>query len=220
MCGRVAQTTTIERVIELTEIAGKLDMTPHYNIAPSMELIGIVATPSGDKHWQKFRWGLIPHWAKDPKIGFKTFNAKADTLAQKPAFRDAYRKRRCVIPVDGFYEWQRLGTMKKPYFIHNTDGMPLMLAGLWESWNDGTGQLFSCTIITTNANSLLSEIHHRMPVILDLSDIDLWLGPEVNPQVASLLRPLQGGSLEKFPVTNKMNNARYIEPDCMAPLSD
>lgn len=219
MCGRIAQTTSIERIIQLTNIAGKLESVPQYNIAPSMKVLGIVGSEQKGNFWQEFQWGLIPSWAKDLRMGFKTFNAKAETVAEKPAYRAAFKKRRCLIPVDGFYEWYRAEKAKVPYFIHARDGSPLLLAGLWEVWSDNAGTtIFSCTIITTEANRLLAEIHDRMPVIIDVQDLNAWLYGTGRADLESLLRPSQDGRLEKYRVTARMNNTRYAEPDCMMAL--
>ncbi len=222
MCGRIAQTTTIERMIELTDIANRLDHVPEFNLSPTMDVAGIWRDEQGRRLWAKYRWGLIPAWAKDRAIAYKTFNAKSETVAQKPAFRSAYRKRHCILPVDGFYEWLRAGREKLPYFIHLHSGQPLLLAGLWESWQEDSASepVLSCTILTTQANALLSQIHDRMPVIIPPEKIDAWLITGAETVANELLASYAGNDLEMHRVTTKMNSGRYREPDCMTALTD
>lgn len=219
MCGRIAQTTTIRRIENLMDIAGKLELEDHYNIAPSMPVWAIRLDADGLLHWVHFLWGLIPHWAKDRKIAYSTFNAKGETVRSKPAFREAYRKRRCLIPVDGFYEWRREGGTKQPYFIKRLDGDPMLLAGLWESWEGDKDYLESCTVITLEANQDLSAIHHRMPLIIEPAAGNHWLDPGAYPEYQEhLLEKQQSGRLLSYAVDSRMNNARYDEEDCTKPL--
>lgn len=216
MCGRIAQTTTIQRMENLIHIAEHLDLVPHYNIAPSMAIHAIRLDSTGLPHWVQFRWGLIPHWAKEPKASYSTFNAKSETVAQKPTFRDAYRKRRCVIPVDGFYEWRREGTQKQPFFIRRKDTEPMLLAGLWEAWEGPESYLESCTILTTQANQVLSDIHHRMPVVIDQLTFAAWMNPLENAEIQTeLLGPYENDILEKYPVDTCVNKTSHDAADCM-----
>jgi len=136
---------------------------PRYNIAPSQEIMAVPGTPQKKVGW--FRWGLIPSWAKDPKIGYKMINARGETVSEKPSFRDACRKRRCLIPADGFYEWKKEGDGKVPYLIRMKSKAAFLFAGLWEQWQSDDETIYSATIITTDANDTLKPIHHRMPVI-------------------------------------------------------
>jgi putative SOS response-associated peptidase YedK len=158
----------------------------------------------------RMRWGLVPSWAKDASSGAKMINARSDTIAEKPAFREAFRKRRCVIPVSGFFEWQGSGSGKTPWFITSVSGEPLSFAGLWERWRDGEGQLLrTATIITTDANEALASLHHRMPVILARADVEAWLAEGD----ARLLRPCPDAWLTRWPVSPRVNSVRNDAAD-------
>jgi putative SOS response-associated peptidase YedK len=163
------------------------------------------------------RWGLIPSWADDPKIGYKLINARAETVAGKPAFRNAFRQRHCLIPADGFYEWHAAGTKaKQPWHIRRKDGRPFAFAGLWEHWNaPESPPVESCTIITTDANEVVRPIHDRMPVILDPADYAAWLDPR-DPTIAQeLLRPCPAEVMTAFPVSSMVNNPKNEDPRCL-----
>ena len=177
------------------------EMVLRYNIAPT-QAVAIVQIAAGTsvRRWQMVRWGLIPSWAKDASIGNRMINARGETLADKPAFRAAFRRRRCLVPADGYFEWQKTGSVKQPYYIRLCDDRPFAMAGLWESWlNPTTNEpLQSCTIITTQANQLTQPIHDRMPVILDAADYELWLDPQLQDpeRLGALLRPFEGPRCE------------------------
>jgi putative SOS response-associated peptidase YedK len=166
-------------------------------------------------------WGLIPSWSKDRKIGSRLINARSETVTEKPSFRAAFKRRRCLIPADGFYEWQRQGSRKQPIYIHSHDGAPFALAGLWETWQAADGSVIdSCTILTTEPNELMEPIHNRMPVILEPPDYDTWLHPGDNPNVAlHLLRPYASEKMAAYPVSTLVNNPRNDSPDCIVPLN-
>jgi putative SOS response-associated peptidase YedK len=167
------------------------------------------------------QWGLIPSWAKDPKIGNKLINARAETLAEKPSFRNAFKRRRCLIIADGFYEWQKLEKRKQPYYIKMQDGKPFAFAGLWENWKSPEGEeVISCTIVTTAANSLMEPIHDRMPVILSLDECDRWLDSSVSdPQVLqSLLKPYKSDEMQAISVSATVNNPANETAECINPL--
>jgi putative SOS response-associated peptidase YedK len=159
-------------------------------------------------------WGLLPFWAKDPKIGYKTINARAETVATKPAFRAAYQARRCLMPANGFYEWKRDVAPKQPYFIHRRDHNPMAFAGLWETWNGPDQIIESCTMITTKANELMAELHNRMPVLLDPQDFDGWMtgNPE---EVGQLLAPCPSEDLDAYPISRRVNNPRHEGPELL-----
>lgn len=214
MCGRLSQ-SHLERMRLLTDIAGQLIYTPHYNIPPSSNIVAIRQTPEGNLEWATFYWGLIPSWAKDKKFGYKTFNAKAETVAQKPAFRNAFRRQRCIIPADGFYEWRTDNGKKQPFYVRNPDDKPLLIAGLWEHWEHEGEIIESCTIITTDANDLIRAIHTRMPVILTTADWPIWLDNKVQDiqQLQPLLKPYPGNLLT-YKVDPRMNSPRYDDPSC------
>ncbi len=184
-------------------------ITPTYNIAPTQEVAAVVEEDEKRK-LQLLKWGLIPSWAKDPDIGNKIVNARAEMVPEKPSFRKAFRERRCLILADGFYEWQKTNGHKQPYYIRMKDGSPFAFAGLWETWRDGE-EVPSCTIITTDANELVKEILHRMPVILPPADYEMWLAPgfEEREALNSLLRPFLG-EMEAYPVSRRVNSPSKI----------
>ena len=235
MCGRYAFFTPIEAVTRLfgvSEVHAR-EITPRYNIAPTQEVPIVRRSPFLDEEAAAHeparelalaRWGLVPFWAKDPSIGNRMINARGETVAQKPAFRAAFRKRRCLLPADGFFEWQRTATGKQPWYIRAAGGAaggaPLALAGLWELWDppEGGEPLASCTIITTRANSFMQPLHDRMPVVLDAAGRDAWLDPAASPDMLqSLLRPPPETALEAWPVSRRVNSpfnedASLVEP--------
>lgn len=226
MCGRFSLGVSPETLQAFFELGQAPDFVPRYNVAPSTAVIAIREI-DGVRRADPLRWGLIPHWAKDVRIGYATINARAETVAVKPAFRDAFRRRRCLIPADGFYEWQaRPGSqVKQPYFISRTDGAPLAMAGLWERWRGPSGEVIeSCTVIVTAANTLLRPIHDRMPVLLDPEHFHAWLDPanDDTPALLALLRPYPPEPLRVVRVGRRVNDPRHddaalrelqVEPD-------
>lgn len=216
MCGRCTQLSERERLQEHFDLKQfKADPKPNYNMAPMQQVLA-VTKEDGDRALTSFKWGLVPFWADDPKIGNRMINARAEGVAEKPSFREAFKKRRCIIPIDGFYEWMKEGDEKIPFYFHMEEFEPFGLAGLWET-NDKTGEhLETCTILTTEANALMSNIHDRMPVILPVSVRDQWLDPETSPQdLKELLIPYQGEGLTAYRVSKRVNNVRYNAPDCI-----
>ena len=176
MCGRYTLRTPVDSLVEAFDIVDyPSSLTPSYNIAPTQEVAAVVEEDEKRK-LEMFHWGLIPSWAKDPSIGNKMINARAETVSEKPSFRKAFKVRRCLILADGFYEWQKTDNGKQPYYIKMQDDSPFAFAGLWEIWQNGE-EIRSATIITTEANDLMNEIHHRMPVILPPEDYGMWLVP-------------------------------------------
>ncbi|MCP4417290.1 MAG: SOS response-associated peptidase [Chloroflexi bacterium] len=227
MCGRFALTTPTEQLalmfdVDKTAAAALPPSVPRYNIAPSQPVAAIRRGENGEREFTFFRWGLIPSWAKDIKFGSRMINARSETVAEKPSFRAAFKRRRCLIPADGFYEWQKLGNGKQPMFIRPAEGekRPFALAGLWEVWRDSEGSaLQTCTILTTRPNELMAPIHKRMPVIVEPEDFDLWLHPEPNPeQGLHLLRPYPALKMTAYPVSTIVNNPRNDVPDCIQPI--
>jgi len=200
--------------------------TPRFNIAPSQP-VAVVRVGNGAAAWGReivwMRWGLVPSWAKDPEIGNRLINARSETAPQKPAFRAAFRRRRCLIAADGFYEWQGKRRPKQPFFIRRTDDRPFAFAGLWESWEgaDHSG-LQTCTILTTEPNELIRPIHNRMPVIVSAEHYDRWLDPaqEKTEGLMELLRPYPPGELELYPVALHVNSPTNDDPRCIEPLPD
>jgi putative SOS response-associated peptidase YedK len=222
MCGRIVLNSAPRVLAEMFHLDVLPDLVARYNIAPMSDIPAVVRHPQSEGlALRLMRWGLVPAWAKDPGLGARMINARSETAADKPAFRDAFRSRRCVIPVDGFYEWQQRRAGKQPYFFHGRDGRPLALAGLWESWPAPDGKtLETCTIMTTAANDLMKPIHHRMPVILPAKDRDLWLalGPDRREDLQALLRPCPDEILDLHPVTPRVGSPTFDEPDCVAPV--
>ncbi len=197
------------------------DITPRYNIAPSQPVAVIPNT--GDNKLSMYRWGLIPSWAKDPTIGDRMINARAESLAEKPSFRNAYRRRRCLILSDGFFEWKQNADDKgkQPIYIRLKTGQPFAFAGLWEAWKSTDGsEVRSCTIITTQPNYLLEPIHNRMPVILPQDQYELWLSPEDRQptQLNGLLQPYPASEMIAYPISKMVNSPQVESPDIIKPL--
>jgi putative SOS response-associated peptidase YedK len=220
MCGRFTLRTNAAALVE--HFGGELpfDVPLRYNIAPTQPVATVRISPDdGCRHWQMVRWGLIPSWAKEESIGNRMINARAETLTEKPAFRAAWRRRRCLIPADGYYEWQKTGKSKQPFYIRLRDDSPFAMAGLWESWmNPATGApVESCTVITTDANELTRPIHDRMPVILHAADYDRWLDPQLPnlDRLRELLRPFDSLAMRADPVSTLVNNPRNDNPRCV-----
>ncbi len=192
-------------------------LAPRYNIAPSTD-IAVIRQEHDNRQCILMRWGLVPAWSKEPKTAYSTINARAETVADKPAFRDAFRKRRCLIPATGFYEWQQRDGEKIPHYIQLRDGGLFAFAGLWERWQQGEQVLESCTIIVTTANELMQPLHPRMPVILPVAHYADWLNPaHTKQQLLELLAPFDSSVLEAFPVSRLVNNPRNDSAECMVP---
>ncbi len=223
MCGRFTQTAPSDVIAKQFQLQDPPLFTTRYNIAPSQSVAAIRINPdSSTRACVMLRWGLIPSWAKDPKIGTQCINAKAETVAEKPAFRAAFKKRRCLVIADGFYEWQRQGTRKQPMWIGLKTKKPFAFAGLWEHWQPIEGAaLETCTIITTEANDFMQLIHTRMPVILPPSSYDHWLDPGFADVAAlnSFLRPCPSEDLMAYPVSTLVNNPRHDVRQCLEPLA-
>ena len=220
MCGRFTTTIDLEEIarhFNISVVNG--DFEPLYNAAPSMDVPVVKDSPS--RQLSFFRWGLVPPWANDPVIGSKLINARAETLAAKPSFRRAYQQRRCLIPADSFFEWKKDKKSKTPYRILLRNRSPFGLAGLWEVWSPpGRTPLYSCTIITTEANTLLSPIHDRMPVIIKPRDYNLWLDPSVQePFVLNpLLQPYPPEEMDLYEVSPLVNNPLHNLPEVIQPV--
>ncbi len=208
MCGRFTLTCNSEIIAETFGVADVPEISPRYNIAPSTMIGTIVGEGSGaDRRFQSMKWGLIPSWAKDDKNASKLINARAETLTEKPSFRNAFKHRRCLIPADGFYEWKTEGKSKQPYYFRRKNRHPFAFAGLWERWQSPNGTLISCTIITGEANEIMRPIHHRRPIILSPEDYDRWLDPNLaGEDLMTCLQTYDGGEMELFPVSKQVNN--------------
>jgi putative SOS response-associated peptidase YedK len=213
MCGRYALTSPPAVLAERFHLLWTPEVEPHYNIAPS-QTIPVVRETGQGRELAFLRWGLIPSWAKEASIGMKLINARGETLPDKPAFRSAYRQRRCLIPADAFYEWKAVAGRKQPYCIRMRDEAPFGMAGLWERWKAPDGQMVeSCTIVTVDANALIAELHERMPLIVAPDDYDAWLraeSKELPPAVAAQ-------DMRYYPVSPLVSNARNGIPACLDP---
>ncbi|MCB8932716.1 MAG: SOS response-associated peptidase [Fimbriimonadaceae bacterium] len=237
-CGSAA----VAALFDLEEIA---ELAPRFNIAPTQQVPGVVCDAHGRRVLRSYRWGLIPRWADDPGIGLRMINARAESLAEKSAFRDAFLHRRCLIPSDGFFEWveeesvheapaEPQGSLfdeeaapprlertvvKQPYHIRRRDGAPFAFAGLWDSWTSEAGPLESCTIITTQPNELVRPLHDRMPAILDPKHFEMWLDPEFaeTEALSALLVPALDEGFEAVAVSRLVGNPRNEDPRCVEP---
>lgn len=224
MCGRYAQYSPADAIADLFGATLEIeDLTPRYNAAPMQWLPVIRERPSGERVLHALRWGLLPSWAKDETMAARLINARAETLAEKPAFRAAYRARRCIVPADGFYEWAKSLDGKQPYFIHAQDGTVLAFAGLWERWtraSDGD-VIDSFTIVTTGANPRIQPLHDRMPVILAHEALGVWLDRTTDPaRLSELLIPSPEERLAMHPVSRAVGNVRNEGPELIAAVAD
>jgi len=214
MCGRYALTSPPAVIAERFHLLWTPEVAPHYNIAPSQTIPVVRETGQGrELAWLK--WGLIPWWAEDAHIGAQLINARAETLAGKPAFRDAYRHRRCLVPADAFYEWKPVEGRKQPYCIRLRDRGLFGMAGLWERWKDPGGQVVeSCTIVTVDANALVAELHDRMPLILAPDDYDAWL----NAETRAVPPAISAEDMVAYPVSHLVSNAKNDVAACLTPI--
>lgn len=238
MCGRYVLRIPLELLrrafgVDGSDLfAGRLDLEPRFNIAPTQSVpivrgaggrtVEILRAGEGGRELVMARWGLVPAWAKEASIGSRMINARAEGIADKPAFRAAFRSRRCVVPASGFYEWQRRESgRKQPYLIRRADGAPIGFAGLWEAWRDpATGeQLTTCAIVTCPPNEVMAELHDRMPVILDPADYAAWLEAPA-PAAADLLRPCPAEWLEAVPVSTRVNSPANDDAGLIEPVDD
>ncbi|MDH3647336.1 MAG: SOS response-associated peptidase [Gammaproteobacteria bacterium] len=224
MCGRFAFYSPAEAVTRIFDVQAPPEIEPRYNIAPTQFVPIVRADEEGTRGISMLRWGLVPFWAKDKSIGNRMINARAETLAEKPAFKNSFRKRRCIVPANGFYEWKKQGSIKQPYFIGFGGDEPFGMAGLWARWRDKTNNdetLESFTIVTTIPNEAVSALHDRMPVILAPDSFSAWLAPDENDvdKLQKLLVPVPAESISIWPVSRRVNDPRNEEPDLVRPES-
>ena len=219
MCGRFTQRKPAEVIAREFKVEVP-ELFPRYNIAPTQEVLAVREGGEG-REAAALRWGLIPSWAKDPAMGARMINARAETIAEKPAFRGAYMRRRCLVPADGFYEWGLAGGRKVPYLFQLKGGALFGIAGLWERWEQDDEALETCALLTTEANETVRSVHDRMPVIISADDYDLWLDPSVSrPEMLQhLLKPLSPTLMIAHPVPKLVNNPGYDDPRCVEPSS-
>jgi len=223
MCGRYRLSKRKQLIEEYFEAANEVDWEPRYNIAPSQNVGIIRQDPSRPRReFSQVRWGLIPYWAKEASIGNKMTNARSETVADRPAFREAFKNRRCLVPADGFYEWARTGKAKQPYHFGMQDDSLFAFAGIWDRWKDGSGNpVETCSILTTTPNSLLAAVHDRMPVILERDDYELWLDPgfkEIDA-LSEMLKPFDPALMKSYPVSTRVNAPKNDDPECAAEIA-
>jgi putative SOS response-associated peptidase YedK len=228
MCGRFVSSTPVSKLVEqfLVDEVKVEEHDPSYNVAPSTEIMAVAVGSDGARRLGTFKWGLVPTWAKDPSIGNRMINLRAETVSEKPSFRRTLAKHRCIIPADGFYEWKDMGKgrKKQPFFIRARDGTALAFAGLWEAWKEKDASddewLRTCTIITTEPNKLLEPIHNRMPVVLPPESWDTWLDRDNTDvdELTTLLKPAPDDLLELFPVSTAVNSVANDGEDLVLPL--
>lgn len=235
MCGRYAIVILDSELLAAFGVFERPDFLagwkPRYNVAPTQSAPVIRAAESASdepaNRIDLLHWGLIPSWAKDPSMGARMINARSESAAEKPAFRSAFKRRRCIVPATGFYEWKKTGSAKQPFFIHRADDEAIAFAGLWESWedkgrNNGLGLVESFTILTCEPNDDLRELHDRMPVILPRDRHEAWLDPENDDadELQAMLRPLDDGVLDMYPVSRHVNSPKHTDSKCLEPLGD
>jgi putative SOS response-associated peptidase YedK len=227
MCGRFVLATPIDRLAEFFEAREASDLAerfrPNWNIPPTQQVLGVTVEDAG-RIMDTYHWGLIPSWAKDPSIGIRAFNARAETVATKPTFRAAFTTRRCLIPADAFYEWHKIGKTRQPYAFVRADGAPIAFAGLWEAWRSLEDEhwLRSCTIITTAAGVDMAAIHDRMPVILEPDRFERWLDPNLDDrdELEALLAPTSVGTLVRHRVDARVGSPRNNDPALLDELTE
>ena len=218
MCGRFVQYSAPDVYAGAFELESLCEAKPHYNLAPTQAVLAVRRTNSGKRELVALRWGLVPAWSKGPDNHYSMINARAETVKSKPAYRNAFKHRRCLIPAEGFYEWKTQPGGKTPFLIRRKDSAPFALAGLWERWHGEDGQaLESCTIIVTDANDLVRGIHERMPVILERDDYAAWLDPDNGDTGAltALLRPADPGPWTLHSVSRLVNSPRNDTPELL-----
>lgn len=222
MCGRFGLSTPAKVLRDYFDLAEEPSLFPRFNIAPTQP-VAVVTQPAGEAHrvLTTMRWGLIPSWAKDQSIGSRMINARAESVAEKPAYRSPLKRRRCLVPADGFYEWQKHGTRKQPVFFRMRDGAPFAFAGLWDRWKSPDGEAVdSFTILTTSANEIVKPAHDRMPVILAPDNFNAWLDPALHDEhaVVPLLVPFSPDLMTAYPVSTLVNSPANDDPKCIEPF--
>jgi putative SOS response-associated peptidase YedK len=223
MCGRY-RLSRRKQIIEehFDAVSGEEDWTPRYNVAPTQPVPIIRQHPKEPvRELSLVRWGLIPSWAKDSSVAAQMINARSETAGTKPAFRDAFKSRRCLIPADGFYEWAKTGKAKRPYCFEVNDGALFAFAGIWDRWKDATGNwVKTCSILTTTPNAVTSAVHDRMPVILDPDSYDLWLDPGMHDMnaVSDMLKPFNARLMRSYPVSSRVNHVANDDEGCSMPV--
>lgn len=223
MCGRYMITSSVEALRQLFHFEERPNLAPRYNVAPTQAVPIVRRSDDGGRQLAMARWGLVPFWAKDLKVGYRMINARAETVAEKPAFRAAFKARRCLIPADGFYEWKAEAGGKQPYLIRLESSEPFAFAGLWERWTEPESgeRIESCAIIVTSANELVARVHDRMPVILAPNDHDPWLyGESERDDLQQLLAPYPAEAMTACPVSKAVNSPKNDGPELIEPVGE
>lgn len=227
MCGRIAQYTSASEIARRFEVLQEhileAEEAPRYNVAPTTNILAVRQGRDGERELVRLKWGLVPHWSVEPTTSYSTVNAKGETVDTKPAFRSAFKSRRCLIPVDGWYEWQLLPDQKfkQPWYYHDPNGQPLALAGLWEHWEHGNQVLETCTVIVCPANELARPVHDRMPVVMGKGDWAAWLDPMLPTEEAkSMLNSCPSNWLAAHSVSRAVSYARSEGPELIKPLAE
>jgi putative SOS response-associated peptidase YedK len=227
MCGRYRMTRAdkLAQQFEATEFDGpevEVELAPRYNVAPGQMIVAVRQHREKPvRRLSRLKWGLVPFWAKDPNIGYKMINARSETIVDKPAYREAFKNRRCLIPADGFYEWKTEGKSKHPFHFGMKDDSIFAFAGIWEFWKDPKGAVLeTCSILTTGPNAVMEGVHDRMPVILRPDDYELWLDPgfKKTDALADLLKPYDANQMKRYEVSTRVNSVKYDDADCAAAL--
>ena len=221
MCGRFVLEASPDQLMDAYRLTSPPVLNHRYNIAPSQQVVAVRQNKAETRELVQLRWGLIPSWAKDTSIGHKMINARSETAYEKPSFKQALRTRRCLIPANGFYEWEKVGKEKIPHYIRLRGGDLMAMAGLWESWKSPTGELIeTCTVLTTTANALVKKIHDRMPVLLHNDEFNRWLSRDNNDiaNLAELFLPYPSDLLEEYVVSNTVNHVSTDSPACILPV--
>ena len=222
VCNRYRLTHSKRDLADGFQAFEEIDDHPRYNVAPTQPVLTV--RKEQDQKVRRFttmRWGLIPSWAKDPSIGVRTLNARSETVTTKPAFRESILTKRCLIPADGFYEWQRMGSVKQPYCFEVGEGQVFAFAGLWDHWKSPDGEVIeSCTILTTTPNSLVADLHNRMPVIVAPEKYDVWLDPDVTDfeAIRDVLKPYDSELMRRYPVSMRLNNSQNDDAESAAAI--
>jgi putative SOS response-associated peptidase YedK len=222
MCGRYALKTSVPEIARILGASESVEFPPSYNVAPTRKVPVCRVSETGAREIALLRWGLVPHWARAVDDKYRMINARAESVASKPAFRTPFRRRRCLVPADGYYEWKAIGKRKQPYFICMQDEAPFFLAGLWDRWGKGEDErVDSFTIVTTTANDSSAEVHERMPVILGPENHEVWLDPAIQDTAAltPLLGPYAGEGMMLRPVSTYVNSPRNDDPRCVESLA-
>jgi putative SOS response-associated peptidase YedK len=224
VCNRYRLTHSKQYLAERFQVsADEIEDRPRYNIAPTQPVLTVRKEQGGKvRHFSTMRWGLIPSWAQDMSIGAQTFNARSETVTTKASFRESILTRRCLIPTEGFYEWKKTGSVKQPYCFEVGEGEVFALAGLWDQWKSPEGQIIeSCTILTTSANSLVADLHDRMPVIVPPDKYKVWLDPDVTDfeAIRGILKPYDASLMRRYPVSTKLNNSKNDDAESAAPVT-